>query len=140
MVDEITPDELQALREEGEDPTVVDIRSPAAFRQGHIAGSVNVPFPQLATGVAELADADHVVTVCPHGHDSVRAARMILSYEGVDEETPVESLAGGLTAWDGPVEHGVDEQTSGGSVEEGPVDGRGATGDDGDSGGPTAPF
>jgi len=42
------------------------------------------------------------VTVCPHGEASVQAARLVGSYRGVDG--PVESLAGGLEAWDGPLE------------------------------------
>ena len=127
-VDELTPEELQAAREDGADPTVVDIRPPAAFRRGHIPGSVNVPFPEL--GSVDLAEADHVVTVCPHGHDSVRAARILGSRGDGAGDTRIESLAGGLTAWDGPVERGRADDSTG--------DKRDAT--DGDSDGPTAPF
>lgn len=128
-VDELTPEELQAAWEDGADPTVVDIRPPAAFRRGHIPGSVNVPFPELATDV-DLAETDHVVTVCPHGHDSVRAARILGSQDDGTGDTRIESLAGGLTAWDGPVEGGRTDESTG--------DGRNAT--DGNSDGPTAPF
>jgi len=81
-------------------PRVVAIRSPAAFRQGHIPGSENVPFNRLPQRVETLADADHIVTVCPHGHSSVQAARLIGSYEGTDTAR-VESMHGGLTEWDG---------------------------------------
>ena len=95
-------------------PTVVDIRDPAAFRRGHIPGSVNVPFRQLPDRVAELADADHVVTVCPHGKSSVQAARLIGSYEGTSDAT-VESLAGGLSEWDGELERAFED-----GVDEGP--------------------
>lgn len=84
-------------------PTVVDIREPAAFRRGHIPGSVNVPFRELPDRVAELADADHVVTVCPKGKSSIQAARLIGSYEGTADAT-VESMAGGLREWDGELE------------------------------------
>ncbi|MFD1587902.1 rhodanese-like domain-containing protein [Halorientalis brevis] len=101
MVDEITGEELQdRLDEDG--LRIVDIRSPHGFRHGHIPDSENLPLQQLATQVDRLADADRIVTVCPHGKSSIQAARLINSYEGIDDGTAV-SLAGGLEAWDGPV-------------------------------------
>jgi rhodanese-related sulfurtransferase len=95
-----------AVRErlDDDDPLrIVDIRHPGAFARGHIPGSENVPFATLPDRVAELAGADHIVTVCPHGKSSVQAARLIASYEGTADAT-VESMAGGLDAWDGPLD------------------------------------
>lgn len=86
----------------GEGLRVVDIRNPGAFARGHIPGSENIPAPELTDRVAELDGAGRVVTVCPHGQASVQAARLVGSYRGV--EGPVESLHGGLEAWDGPLE------------------------------------
>ena len=111
MIDEITPDDLASLLGADKPVRIVDIRSPTAFRRGHIPGSENVPFPQLPTRVDDLADADRIVTVCPHGHDSLRAGRLIVSAESVDDAT-VQSLAGGLEAWDGELEGGTDGQGS----------------------------
>ncbi|WP_135820175.1 rhodanese-like domain-containing protein [Halostella litorea] len=95
---EIPPERVRELLAGDERVAVVDIRSPTAFRRGHVPGSVNVPFPQLATRAAEFGDADHVVTVCPHGKSSVRAARLVAAHEAVD--AAVYSMAGGLEAWD----------------------------------------
>lgn len=104
MDGEIDPDEVaELLASDGAGLAVVDIRSKRAFDRGHIPESVNIPFEQLPNRVEELAGADHVVTVCPHGKASVQAARLVGSYEGVADAT-VESMAGGLEAWDGPVE------------------------------------
>lgn len=94
---EISAEGLRALLEEDADVRVVDIRSPAAFRRGHIPGSVNVPFGELTTRIEEVADADRVVTVCPHGEASVQAARLVQSYEGFAGR--VESLACGIEGW-----------------------------------------
>lgn len=103
MDGEIEPDRLETkLDGDGDDPLVVDIRNPPAFQQGHIPDSVNVPLSRLTQDVDEVADADHVVTVCPHGKASVKAARLIAAYDGFDGR--VDSLDGGLTAWDGPLE------------------------------------
>ncbi|ELZ09321.1 Rhodanese-like protein [Halovivax asiaticus JCM 14624] len=98
MDGETTPDELADILETDDDVRVVDIRNPVSFAQGHIPGSENVPFQELPQQVQDLADADHIVTVCPHGKSSIQAARLIGSYEGCTDAT-VESLAGGLTAW-----------------------------------------
>ena len=109
--DEITPDELAGLLDADESIRIVDIRSSAAFERGHIPDSENVPFEELPRRVESLADAEHVVTVCPHGKASLQAAQLLRSAEAVDDAT-VESLAGGLEAWDGPLATAA-EHTSG---------------------------
>jgi rhodanese-related sulfurtransferase len=103
MDGEISPDEVETLLTSDDRPRIIDIRSPGAFAQGHIPGSENVPFGDLPDRVEEFADSDHIVTVCPHGKASVQAARLIGSYEGTADAT-VESMAGGLDAWDGELE------------------------------------
>jgi rhodanese-related sulfurtransferase len=115
MDGEITVEELQSLLDEdgdGEGPRIVDIRNPDAFARGHIPGSENVPAPELTDRVEELDGADRVVTVCPHGEASVQAARLVAAYEGVDG--PVESLRGGITAWEGPLEPSNDGRATAG--------------------------
>ena len=121
MDGEIQPDELTTALD-SDPPLVVDIRQPAAYRRKRIPDSVNVPLPDLTREVEEVADADHVVTVCPHGQASVKAARLISAYEGFDGT--VESLDGGLTAWDGPFAGGEvdDEDSAGGQSEDEPID------------------
>ena len=122
MDGEISPDELQTLldgadEEPGDESgdgadeglRIVDIRNPESFARGHIPGSENIPAPELTDRVEELDGAGRVVTVCPHGQASVQAARLVGSYRGVDG--PVESLNGGLEAWDGPLD--VDDSASG---------------------------
>jgi rhodanese-related sulfurtransferase len=116
MDGELSTDELAVLLDEGAEVRIVDIRSPAAFRRGHIPGSVNVPFPELTTRAEELADADHIVTVCPHGESSVQAARLLQSYEGTGDAR-IESLAGGLTDWGGDLEASEAQATA---ADEGP--------------------
>jgi rhodanese-related sulfurtransferase len=101
--DEITPDELDALLDADEPVRVVDIRSSAAFERGHIPTSENVPFEELPQRVESLTDAEHVVAVCPHGKASMQAVRLLRSSESIGNAR-VESLAGGLDAWDGDLE------------------------------------
>ncbi|NHN41963.1 rhodanese-like domain-containing protein [Halorubellus sp. JP-L1] len=123
MDGEVDPDRVETLRDDDDvDVCIVDIRNPSSYARGHVPDSLNVPLPELTGEVDALPDADRYVTVCPHGKSSVQAARLIASYAGVD--APVESMAGGLTAYDG------DLVTSGGSTD----------GPDGSTDGPAAPF
>lgn len=113
MDEEITPEELQALLEDGADVRIVDIRPESFFRRSYIPGSENIPFASLPQQITTLDGADHVVTVCPHGVSSLQAARLIRSYEGIPEGARVESLAGGLDDW----EYELDSTDSSESVE-----------------------
>lgn len=130
MDGEIEPDVLEtALAESDDPPLIVDIRNPDHFSQGHLPDSENVPFPELPNRIDTIADADEVVTVCPHGKASVKAARIIAAYEGFDGR--VESLDGGLEAWDGPIEPTATDGVT--------DDGQGAADTSADEG-PDAPF
>ena len=97
MDGEIDVEELHALLADDEDVRVVDVRSPSAFRRGHIPGSDNVPFEELTDRIESVADADRVVTVCPKGEASVQAARLIGSFDGFSGR--VESLSTGVSGW-----------------------------------------
>ena len=102
MVGEIQPETLRERLADGDEPVLIDIRSGAAFDAGHLPGSQNVPLPEIPRQIDDFADADHVVTVCPHGKASLKAGRIVEAYQ--DFDGTVESLAGGLEAWDGPLE------------------------------------
>jgi len=104
MDGEIEPAELAGLIEDDDPPRIVDIREGRTFQRGHIPHSENVPLARLVEDVETFAGSEHVVTVCPHGKASVKAARLIAAYAEFDGR--VESLRGGLEAWDGPVTDG----------------------------------
>ena len=112
MDGEIDAASLEARLAGGEDdPLVIDIRSPGEFRREHIPGSRNVPLGDLPTRIEVVDGAEHVVTVCPHGEASIQAARLVSAYGGFDGT--VESLAGGLEAWAGPLSDGSAEGGAG---------------------------
>jgi len=100
MVEELTPDEVKARIDDDADTQVVDIRSPAEFERGHIPGAINIPMPELPRRVDEVEWSDDVVVACPIGQSSIQAARLIGSYEGVDDDSSVRSMAGGYDEWD----------------------------------------
>lgn len=103
MDGELSAEELDAIL--GDDGVrVVDIRRRAAFERGHIPGSECIPFNDLPQEVERLDGADHVVTVCPHGNASQQAASLVASYEGIDDDARVDSLACGIEGWPGDLE------------------------------------
>jgi len=102
MDGEIQPAALERVLHSEDAPLVVDIRDPASFARGHVPGSVNIPLAALPREIERVRGTSHVVTVCPHGKASVQAARLVASFEGFDGR--VESLHGGLEAWEGPLE------------------------------------
>ena len=113
MDGEIDPEELSALLDERDGSAddaggnadadgslrVVDIRDQRAFDRGHLPDSECIPFPELTSRIAELEGSDRIVTVCPHGVASQQAAQLIGSYEGT-QDARVESLRGGIEAWE----------------------------------------
>jgi rhodanese-related sulfurtransferase len=100
MVEEITPERLHERLQADDAPQVVDIRPEASFERGHIPDAENVPFVEFPDRVDEMDWDAEVVMVCPRGESSLQAARLLESYEGVDEDTTVANLVGGLREWE----------------------------------------
>jgi rhodanese-related sulfurtransferase len=90
-------DTQEALRSGDPGFVLLDVRSPALFEKGHVAGAINLPHGKIvASKMAEYAPSTLFVTYCsgPHcngaAHGALRLAR--LGY-------PVKIMAGGITGW-----------------------------------------
>lgn len=46
----VTPAQLRQAMNDDQAITIVDVRAPAAYAQGHIPGAINVPYADLRTG------------------------------------------------------------------------------------------
>jgi rhodanese-related sulfurtransferase len=73
---------------------VVDVRSRAEWRTGHIQGAIHIPLPQLGGRLRQVPSDTTIVTVCRSGHRSAVAARTLTR---ADRE--VLNLRGGMNAW-----------------------------------------
>jgi len=91
----IAPEELQARREAGTAPVVIDVRTAAEFATGHIPGAVNIPYDQVVEHIHEI-DAPHGVALyCMMGPRARKGEDALLG-AGF---TSVLHLEGGLAAW-----------------------------------------
>ncbi|MFA1610866.1 rhodanese-like domain-containing protein [Halobellus rubicundus] len=108
MVEEITTEELHERIESGDPPQIIDIRNPDQYERGHIPGAINVPMHELPGRIDEIDWGDDVVVACPIGQSSVQAARLIGSYEDVEDAANVRSMAGGYQAWEYDLESGAE--------------------------------
>jgi rhodanese-related sulfurtransferase len=95
-VAEIPPTELVERLKRKPWPQILDVRTQAEFRIGHVRGALNVSVTALASRVDSLKlDRERpVVAICLTGHRSVPAVRL-LRQRGYD----AVQLAGGMTAW-----------------------------------------
>jgi len=110
MVEEITPEEVKRKIDDGEETQIIDIRPVEQFERGHIPGAKNIPMGDLPRRIEEVDWGDDVVVACPIGQSSVQAARLIGSYEGVEDSEAVKSMAGGYDAWEYGLETGPDAE------------------------------
>ena len=64
--------------------TIVDVRTPAEFSGGNVAGSINIPLQELGTRMDEVkALTQPLVLCCASGNRSGMATQM-LSQQGID--------------------------------------------------------
>ncbi len=99
-VPNLSPQQAQALIQkngESADFVVLDVRTPAEFEAGHLAGAVNVDFKaaDFQTQAAKLDRTKSYLAYCRSGHRS-RLAVLVLHRLGI---THLYHLEGGITAW-----------------------------------------
>lgn len=105
MVQEVSPEEVKERLDDAR-TQIVDIRPQYDFERQHIPGAINIPLSELPRRVDEVEWGDDIVVACPIGQSSIQAARLIQSYEGVEEGASVASMAGGYDAWEYELESG----------------------------------
>lgn len=59
------------------DWVIVDIRPPALYANGHIAGSMNIPFPTLVPGMEKIPKGKKVAVVCSLDTNSAFAVALL---------------------------------------------------------------
>jgi len=95
LFEQVTPAEVQAMRERGDDFAILDTRSPDEYEQGRIPGATLVPLGALRTRVAEIPREKPVVALCKTSLRAYEASRC-LQGRGF---TNIKVMSGGMMAW-----------------------------------------
>jgi SulP family sulfate permease len=96
-VEKVSPEELWSeLKGNNKNLTVIDVREPREYNQGHIPEAQLVPLPQIISGnyQFDLGGEHEIVLVCRTGRRSRRAAHC---FSGNGK---VRLLRGGMLAWE----------------------------------------
>jgi molybdopterin/thiamine biosynthesis adenylyltransferase/rhodanese-related sulfurtransferase len=93
--DEITPLELEALIDEGQQPFILDVRNPEEIAICRLAGSTVIPLPELTNRLGELDPTRPMVVHCKSG---VRSAKAIALLQAAGF-SKMRNLKGGILAW-----------------------------------------
>jgi rhodanese-related sulfurtransferase len=97
-VPEISATKLDVMRKEGSPrPQIIDVRTGAEWRSGHIAGAIHVPITELDSRIAglQLDGTLPVIAICRSAHRSIPAVRL-LHRHGFRNAC---QLQGGMLAW-----------------------------------------
>jgi len=85
--------------------TILDVRQPKEYEDGHLPGAKLIPLPQLSDRVPELDPDQTIMTYCAVGGRS-RVAAQMLSGKGFKK---IYNLAGGIKAWNGETAFGNED-------------------------------
>ena len=89
--------QLRQRQQAGQAPVLVDVRGSDEYRDGHIAGALNIPVDQLASraGVLGVPRDSEIVLYCVSGKRAARAQETLTSMV----YTHVRLLDGSLNTW-----------------------------------------
>ncbi|MFC4525231.1 rhodanese-like domain-containing protein [Dyella halodurans] len=93
----LAADQLLAQQQTGQTPLLLDVRHTDEFRDGHIAGALNIPVEELASraGALGVPRDREIVVYCVSGRRATRAQETLLGLG----YTHVRQLEGSLDAW-----------------------------------------
>lgn len=74
--------------------TLIDVRNPDEYEDGHVAGARLIPLPEIADRAGEVPRDTPVYVICAMGGRSRRACEF-LAGQGVD----ATNIAGGTKGW-----------------------------------------
>lgn len=79
--------------------TVVDVRTPQEFAEGHIPNAKLIPLQELETRLNEFSQDEKYLIVCRSGNRSAQASE-ILVQNGMKQ---IYNMTGGMNEWTGEV-------------------------------------
>lgn len=97
---ELTPVEVKAKLDRGDDFQLIDVREPHEHQIGNIPAAVLIPLGQLPQRLAEIDRGREVVFHCKMGGRSAKACELLIA----SGFTRVFNMKGGILAWSDTVD------------------------------------
>lgn len=66
--------------------TIIDVRTPAEFMGGHVAGSINIPLQEIPRRVEEIKAMEQPIVLCCASGNRSGQATVYLKQQGVNCE------------------------------------------------------
>ena len=98
-MESVTTTELQERLERREKLTIVDVREPWEYAEGHVPGSVLRPLGQIRTWAEEFDKDREIFLICRTASRSAAAYKFMRSMGF----TNVKNVGGGIISWRGRV-------------------------------------
>jgi rhodanese-related sulfurtransferase len=96
----LTADQLQQAINAREPLVLVDLRQPEHYREGHIPGTINIPFKDIQTRYSQLPKDRMVVFIADDAALADASSQWLLQ----NDYKQVAVLAGGMAQWHGGIE------------------------------------
>ena len=96
-ITEVSPEQLKARLERGDDVVVVDLRQAWEYQAGHIPGALSLFIEEMPMRLSELPTDVDIVLQCCHGHTSLDVAAYMIQRGWLASR--VASLIGGIAGW-----------------------------------------
>lgn len=92
----ITPKQAYSLLQNNETITLLDVRTPEEFAEGHIEGAILIPVQVLNESLSKLQSAKgtKIIVYCHSGNRSVAASRILVK----NGFLPL-NVKGGISGW-----------------------------------------
>lgn len=97
LAHETDASDVYAARRAGEDLVLVDVRSAAAWDQGHISGAIHLPYRDIAERAAELIPAGTSVVVYCWSPGCNAGTKGALAF--IEAGYDVKEMIGGYEYW-----------------------------------------
>lgn len=93
-IDQIEPALVQEKMSQSPRPYLLDVRTPAEYKTGHVSGAELIPLDELSTRTRRIPKEREVICICASGNRSSAAARQLktMGYK-------VSNMRGGMSRW-----------------------------------------
>lgn len=72
-----TPTDQQIHGYIDEGASIIDVRTPTEFNQGHLKGAINIPLSEIKRQIANLSPGETYITYCAAGFRSSKATKIL---------------------------------------------------------------